>query len=171
MKMIVAADRKGGIGKDGKLLAHLPGDMKYFRETTAGAAVIMGRKTLESFPGGRPLKGRRNIVISRTIGPETAETGGYEVCRSAEEAAALVSDERDREVFVIGGGQIYALMLPYVDEAYITEIDADLDADTFIPVFSDEPGWELESQSERHEENGLAYVFSVYRREKDGAEE
>ena len=168
MKMIAAADRKGGIGKDGGLLARLPGDMKYFRETTAGAAVIMGRKTLESFPGGKPLKGRRNLVISRTM-PE-GQQDGYEVCRSAEEAVKLVSEESERDVFVIGGGEIYALMLPYCDEAYITEIDAVLDADTFIPVFSELEEWKRVSCSEIQEDGGLQYVFAVYRRKSDGAE-
>ena len=166
MKLIAAADRKGGIGRDGGLLASLPGDMKYFRETTAGAMVIMGRKTLESFPGGRPLKGRRNVVISRTLDP--AEDAGFEVCRSPEEAAGLAAEEREREVFVIGGGEVYGKMLPYCEEAYITEIDAELEADTFIPVFSKQPGWELFSSSDVKEENGLSYRFTVYRRTDHG---
>lgn len=167
MKMIVAADRKGGIGKGGQLLAHLPGDMKYFRETTVGAVVIMGRKTLESFPGGRPLKGRRNLVISRTL--PVGSQDGVEVCRSAEEALALVSEETGREVFVIGGGEIYDLMLPYCEEALITEIDAVMDADTYIPVFAELPDWECCSRSPEQEENGLRYTFAVYRRKSDGA--
>ena len=167
MKMIAAADRKGGIGRNGQLLAHLPGDMKYFRETTAGAAVIMGRKTLESFPGGRPLKGRRNIVISRTL--PAGAWNGCEVCRSAEEAVKLAAEEAGRAVFVIGGGEIYELMLPYCEEAYITEIDAELDADTFIPVFSEMPGWECVRRSAEHTESGLKYVFVVYRRQEHGA--
>ena len=167
MKMIAAADRRGGIGKNGRLLAHLPGDMKYFRETTAGAMVIMGRKTLESFPGGRPLKGRRNLVISRTLSDDEME--GVEVCRSPEEAEMLASEETDREVFVIGGGKIYASMLPYCREAYITEIDAVLDADTYIPVFSELPDWECVSRSPQQEENGLKYAFTVYRRKGNGA--
>ncbi len=167
MKLIAASDRRGGIGRDGGLLASLPGDMKYFRETTAGAVVVMGRKTLESFPGGRPLKGRRNIVISRTLEP--AADAGYEVCRSAEDAALLAGEEKDRNVFVIGGGEIYALMLPFCEEAYITEIDAELEADTFIPVFSELPEWEKISSSDVKEENGLRYVFTVYRRKNDGA--
>lgn len=167
MKMIAAADRKGGIGRNGQLLAHLPGDMKYFRETTAGAMVIMGRKTLESFPGGRPLKGRRNVVISRTLSPEGQD--GYEICRTAEEAAALAAEETERDIFVIGGGEIYALMLPYCEEAYITEIDEELDADTFIPVFAELPEWERVRRSETHTENGLTYTFTVYRRKAHGA--
>lgn len=164
MKMIAAADRRGGIGMDGKLLAHLPGDMKYFRETTAGAVVIMGRKTLESFPGGRPLKGRRNLVISRTLSAGVQE--GVEVCRSAEEALALAAEETEREVFVIGGGEIYNLLLPYCEEALITEIDDVLEADTFIPVFADLPDWECSSRSPEQEENGVRYVFAVYRRKQ-----
>lgn len=167
MKMIVAADKRGGIGKNGQLLAHLPGDMKYFRETTAGAIVIMGRKTLESFPGGRPLKGRRNLVISRTLAPDAQE--GVEVCRTPEEAVALASQEPDRNVFVIGGGEIYSLMLPYCKEAFITEIDAVLEADTFIPVFAELMEWECCSRSPVQEENGLQYAFAIYRRKTNGS--
>lgn len=162
MKMIAAADQKGGIGRDGGLLASLPGDMKYFREQTAGAAVIMGRKTLESFPGGKPLKGRRNIVLSRTL--EAQPEAGYEVCRSVEEAAALAEQEKERTVFVIGGGEIYKLMLPYCEEALITEIEADLNADTFIPVFSELEDWKAVSRSDVKEDNGIRYTFAVYRR-------
>lgn len=163
MKMIAVADRAGGIGCDGSLLIDLPTDMKYFRKTTAGATVIMGRKTLESFPGGKPLPKRRNIVLSRTLKEDDAD--GYEICRSPEQAAELVKDEDQEHVFVVGGGEIYNLMLPYVDEALITEIETTIEkADTFIPVFSKEPDWELVSRSEPVHENGVTYTFAVYRR-------
>lgn len=162
MKLIAAQDRNGGIGKNGGLLMSLPTDMKYFRTTTTGHTVIMGRKTLESFPGGRPLPKRRNIVLSTTM----SEGDGYEVCRAPEELDSMLSDEEKSDAFVIGGGQIYELLLPKVDEAYITEIDAELEADTFIPVFNGLDGWEKASESEPVEENGVTYVFAVYRRKK-----
>lgn len=162
MKLIAVQDRKGGIGMNGGLLMSLPTDMKYFRTTTTGHTVIMGRKTLESFPGGRPLPKRRNIVLSTTMD----EGEGYEICRAPEELDSMLSDQEKSEAFVIGGGQVYELLLPRVDEAYITELDAELEADTFIPVFRDLEGWEKASESEPVEENGVKYVFAVYRRNK-----
>ena len=163
MKMIAVADQTGGIGCDGSLLVDLPTDMRYFREKTSGSVVIMGRKTLESFPGGKPLPNRRNIVLSRTL--QSDEVSGFELCRSAEQAVKLVEDEDQEHVFVVGGGEIYKIMLPYVDEALITELETTIDsADTFIPVFAQEPGWELVSRSDPVCENGVTYTFAVYRR-------
>lgn len=165
MKMIAVADRAGGIGCDGSLLIDLPTDMKYFREKTAGATVIMGRKTLESFPGGKPLPKRRNIVLSRTLDPD--EASGCEVCRTPEEAAEKVKGEDPEHVFVLGGGEVYNLMLPFVNEALITEIETVIEkADTFIPVFSKESDWELASRSEPVHENGVTYTFAVYKRKE-----
>lgn len=160
MKLIAVQEKNGGIGVNGGLLMSLPTDMKYFRTVTTGHTVIMGRKTLESFPGGRPLPKRRNIVLSTTI--EGGE--GYEVCRSIEELDGMLSDDEKENAFIIGGGQIYELMLPLADEAYITEIDAEIEADTFIPVFRALTDWERVSVSEEVEENGVKYVFAVYRR-------
>lgn len=166
MKLIAVQDRNGGIGINGGLLASLPADMKYFRTTTTGHTVIMGRKTLESFPGGRPLPKRRNIVLSSTLG----EGEGYEVCRSAEALDTMLSDEEKSDAFVIGGGQIYRLLLPLVDEAYITELDAELAADTFIPVFRGLEGWTEISAGDTIKENGMSYRFVIYRRTDDGTQ-
>ena len=160
MKWIVACDRNGGIGKDGKLLVRLPSDMKYFREKTVGKTVIMGRATLESFPGGKPLPDRRNIVLSKRL----PYSDSYEVCRSVEELLELVKEEDADGLFVIGGGQIYRLLLPYCDEALVTEIDAVFEADTTIPLLSEEPGWERTQVSDPLFENGVSYAFAVYRR-------
>lgn len=160
MKLIAVQEKNGGIGINGGLLMSLPTDMKYFRTVTTGHTVIMGRKTLESFPGGKPLPKRRNIVLSTTL--EGGE--GYDVCRSIDELGAMLSEDEKANAFIIGGGQIYELMLPLADEAYITEIDAELEADTFIPVFSKLPDWERTSVSENIEENGVKYAFAVYRR-------
>jgi dihydrofolate reductase len=160
MKLIAVQERNGGIGINGGLLMSLPTDMKYFRTETMGKTVIMGRKTLESFPGGKPLPKRRNIVLSTTL----KQSAGYEVCRSVDELTDLLSEEEKKEAFVIGGGQIYKLLLPLVKEAYITEIDAELDADTFIPVFKNLEEWKCVSVSDTIEENGVKYAFAVYRR-------
>ena len=162
MKMIAVQERGGGIGRDRDLLISLPSDMKYFRSTTMGKTVIMGRKTLESFPGRKPLPKRRNIVLSRTLsGGE-----GFEVCRSLEQLMDMLSEEEKQEAFVIGGGEIYELLLPLTEEAYITEIDAELPADTFIPVFRELAGWTCAWRSEAVEENGVTYTFAVYRRKE-----
>jgi dihydrofolate reductase len=160
MKLIAVQERNGGIGINGGLLMSLPTDMKYFRTETMGKTVIMGRKTLESFPGGKPLPKRRNIVLSTTL----KQNAGYEVCRSVDELMDMLSEEEKKEAFVIGGGQIYKLLLPFVEEVYITEIDAELNADTFIPVFKNLAEWKCVSVSDAIEENGVKYAFAVYRR-------
>lgn len=163
LKLIAASDRNGGIGKDGHLLVHLSQDMKQFRSITLNSVLVMGRKTLESLPDGKPLDGRRNIVLSRSL--DLDESVGYEICRSVEELETLLSTE-SRDVYVIGGGQIYSLLLPYCNEAYITEIDAEFDADTFIPVFSKSSEWESVYKSYRHTENNLTYAFVKYKRKE-----
>ncbi len=160
MKLIAAEDRKGGIGRNGGLLAHLPSDMKYFKNTTTGGTVVMGRKTLESFPGKRPLPNRKNVVISTTM-PAREDCV---VCRTVEEALQAVEKDDPEKTFVIGGGQIYTALLPYCEEALITEIDAEFEADTFLPVFSEDSGWELASAEDPLEENGISFRFAVYRR-------
>ncbi len=161
MKIIVAQDRKGAIGMKGGLLASIPSDMKHFKEKTMGGTVVMGRKTLESFPGGRPLPGRRNIVLSTKI--STGE--GYEVCRSREELLKLLDLDSDSEdVFVIGGGEIYRLLENDCDTAIVTEMDEEFEADTFIKVFAHAPEWKCFSRSEEIAENGVSYSFVEYRR-------
>ncbi len=162
MKWIVAADERGGIGKNGGLLVRIPSDMKYFREKTLGKTVIMGRATLETFPGGKPLPHRRNIVLSRTL----TESADYEVCRSVEELLRLVASEKPDDLFVIGGGQIYDQLLPYCDEAFVTEIRGVYDADTVITLPRDLTDWEKSGESGIIEENGVSYSFAVYRRRK-----
>ena len=162
MKWIVAADERGGIGKNGKLLVRIPSDMKYFREKTLGKTVIMGRATLETFPGGKPLPQRRNIVLSRTL----PESDDYEVCRSVEDLLNLVRSEDQETLFVIGGGQIYDQLLPYCDEAFVTEIRGTYDADTVITLPRDLPDWEKTDDKGIREENGVSYAFTVYRRRK-----
>ena len=160
MKMIAAAGRNGEIGSKGRLLASLPGDMRYFRQQTLGKTVIMGRATLESFPGGKPLPKRRNIVLSTKLGAGE----GYEVCRSLEELLELVKDEPADQLMVIGGGRVYDLLRPYCDEALITEIGSEFDADTFIKPFSNDSDWVKAEESEPAEENGHTYRFVIYRR-------
>jgi dihydrofolate reductase len=164
MKAIVAVDKNWGIGRDNDLLFKLPGDQKFFRETTKGGIVIIGRRTLESFPGGRPLPNRTNIVITRN---EDYQAEDCIICHSPEEAAAVaetldLGDESD--IYVSGGGEIYRMMMPWCDEILVTRIDAELDADTTFPDLDADPDFELAWESEPQEEQGISYRFTSYKR-------
>ena len=162
MKMIVADDENWGIGIEGGLLTPLPEDMRYFREKTKGSVVIMGRKTLESFPEGKPLKNRVNIVISTS---ESLTTEGIVKVASVEEAVREAEKYAGREVFVIGGGTVYRQMLKYCDTAYITKIDRVFDnADTFIDNLDMLPEWKIVEMSEVKEYNGTEFSFVIYKR-------
>ena len=163
MNAIVVVDRNWAIGRSNGLLFSLPGDMKRFRALTTGGTVIMGRKTLDSFPGGRPLPRRRNIVITRD---PAFRREGCEIVRSPEEAAALAGDGDD--VWLIGGGSVYAALLNRCRRVYVTRVDAAATgADTFFPDLDALPEWTAERIGEPMEENGLAYRFVDYvRREK-----
>ncbi|MBR5542771.1 MAG: dihydrofolate reductase [Oscillospiraceae bacterium] len=160
MNIIAAADKAWGIGKGGDLIYSIPEDMKFFRETTSGKTVIMGRATLESLPGGKPLPKRRNIILSRTLG----EIPGAEVCKTPKEAATLVSDTPGADVFVIGGESVYRDMLPFCDTAYITKIDAESEADRHISDFDAMPDWEEVYSSPEKEHEGLRFRFVTYKR-------
>lgn len=164
MKMIVAADLNWGIGIKGDLLTPLPEDMKFFREKTKDSVVIMGRKTLESFPGHKPLKNRVNIVI--TTSKELNAEGIVKVS-SVEEAVKEAEKYKDKEVFVIGGGTVYTQMLDLCDTAYITKINKVFEeADTFIPNLDKMPQWEIVEKSEIKEYNGTEFSFVTYKRIK-----
>ena len=161
MNLIVCVDRNWNIGCGGRLLVSIPADMKFFKEMTMGKTVIMGRKTLESFPKKQPLKGRRNIVITRD---PSYEAPGAVVVHSFEEARAAASDVPEEEAFVIGGGEIYAGMLPYCGTAYVTKIDYAYESDTAFPDLDADPEWELTEESEEQTYFDLLYVFDIYRR-------
>lgn len=131
---IAAMSRNGVIGKNNQLLWHIPADMKRFKELTVGHTVIMGRKTWESIPKKfRPLPDRKNIVITRE---KDYRADGAVVVSSPEEALELVATTNEREVFVIGGQQIYEALLPYTSRLYLTLIDKDFEGDTFFPDYS-----------------------------------
>ena len=159
ISLIAAVARNRALGKDGQLLWHLPEDMRYFRETTRGKPVIMGRKTWESLPDAfRPLPGRRNIVISRN---SAYEAPGATLAGSLDEAVRLTQD--DAEVFVIGGAEIYRQALPLAQRLYLTEVTQDFAADAFFPEFSDRE-WKEISRSEQKSGSGLEFTFAVYQR-------
>lgn len=161
MKLILAADRNWAIGKDGDLLCHLPGDLKYLKEKTVGKTVIMGRGTLESLPGKKPLPKRENIVISGN--PDYAVPGAV-VLHSHEELFDYIRDKDSDEVMVLGGGRVYRELLPYCDTCYITRIYDSFDADTWFVNLDEMPEFEIVWQSELREENGIQYRFLEYRR-------
>lgn len=158
MNLIAAVDEKNGIGRDNKLLFHIPEDMKRFRSLTTGAAVVMGGKTMRSLPNQKPLEGRENIVLTRD---KDFSADGFTVCNSARELFEVLKTLK-KSIFVIGGGEIYSLLLPYCSRAYITHIDADGRADTFFPDLGTQ--WRLTSQSETREYNGIKYRFCEYER-------
>lgn len=158
MKLIVAADKNWAIGKDNDLLCHLPGDLKYFKERTTGKTVVMGRKTLKSLPGGKPLPKRTNIVLTRD---ESFEKEGCIIVNSIEE---LLEKYGQEDLMVMGGAEIYTKLLPYCDTCYITEIDKEFEADKYIPNVSKDPAFERVWESEEHTENGISYRFVEYKR-------
>ena len=154
MTAIVCVSQNWGIGRDGALLFRISADLKRFKALTVGKTVILGRKTLDTFPGGKPLKDRRNIVLSR----RELDIPGAEIAHSFEEAAALGGDD----AIVIGGASVYMALLSRCDRVYVTKVDAAPDADSFFPDLDDNPDWRVASESEVFEENGLTFRFVDY---------
>ena len=130
MRAILNADRNWGIGFQNRLLVHIPSDMRFFREQTTGNIVVMGRKTLESLPGGKPLPDRDNIILSRD--PDLRARGAA-VVHSVEELQKLLADVDTDRVYVIGGAEVYRLLLPYCDTVFVTKVDYAYQADAFFP--------------------------------------
>ena len=158
MIAIVAVAENWGIGKNGDLLFSIHQDMRRFRTLTSYMTVIMGRKTLESLPGGKPLPKRRNIVLSSHMEP----TEGVEIAHSVEELLALVADDPAEEIYVIGGGQVYAALLPHCEKVLLTKVYASPEADAFFPDLDADPAWKVASESELLEEDGLKFQFIDY---------
>lgn len=156
MKLIVAIYSDWGIGCCGTQPIALAADRKFFRETTRGAAVIAGRRTIQDFPGQKPLPGRKNIVLTRGDGAFP----GFTVCHSPEEAAELTKNEEN--VFVIGGGSVYRQMLPYCDTAYITKVDTCPGSDTYLENLDEDPDWQVDAVLQTGEEDGISYEMIRY---------
>ncbi len=144
LEAIVAVDRGWGIGYKGELLCRVRDDLRNFRSVTSGKTVILGSKTLSTFPNGQPLKNRRNIILSRR---EDYKVEGAEVAHSAEEALSMLGE--NETAVVIGGDSIYKLFLPYCERIYVTKFDTELPADAFFPNL-DDLGWKIESESEEY---------------------
>ena len=156
MNLIVAADKDFCIGKNNGLLANIPEDMKFFRETTSGKIIVMGSKTYLSFPK-RPLPNRENLVITKN--PEN-----YPEVRTFTDIESFLSYAKtaEKEIFVCGGGMIYKSLLPYCKKAYITKIDYSFGGDTFFPDIDSMENWRLTEESEEKSSGGYNFRFTVY---------
>lgn len=157
MDAIVCADKDWGIGRDGDLLVRIPEDLKRFKALTLGHPVILGRKTLASFPGGRPLPGRRNLVLSRD---PAFRPQGVEVYRDIEALRAAAAED----AFVIGGAEVYRQLLPWCDTVYVTRLDRALPADTFFPDLDAQGGWVLAETEGPFLAGETGYRYDTYRR-------
>lgn len=155
MDLIVAVDNQWGIGKNNDLLISIPEDMKFFRSTTMDSTIVMGRKTLESFPNGNPLKNRENIVLSKNDIDKNVI-----VFHSIDD---LLNYTKNKEkVFVIGGGSIYKQLLPYCNKAYVTKIYKNFDATIHFPNLDELDEWQVVNIGEMKEWNGIQFQFVVY---------
>lgn len=163
MQLIVAVDRYWAIGKDGGLLAHIQEDMQFFREATMGHVIVMGRKTLDSFPGGMALDGRTNMVLTKNT---SFSRKNVEVLHSKEEALLRLKDYADDDVFIIGGESIYRMFLDECDTAFVTKIEYAYDADTHFPNLDEDDAWECTYISEEKTSFDLTYTFRTYKRKK-----
>ena len=161
MKCIVAADKKWGIGLKNKLLVHIPEDMKTFRNLTIGKVVVLGRKTLETFPNGLPLQGRTNIIMSRN---EDFKAKDAIIAHSEEELMEILKDYDTDDVFVIGGGKIYDMLMPYCDEAIVTRLNYRYEADTFFPDLDNDEDWYITDESEEMTCFSIEYRRVTYNR-------
>ena len=161
MIAIAVVDKEWGIGKDGELLIHLPGDLKYFKEKTLGKVIVMGRKTLMSLPGGKPLPGRETVVLSRH---RDFTADGCTIVHSVDEVLEIL---KDKDVYIAGGSEVYRQFLPYCDTCLITKIDRTFEADKHFENLDIAKGYVLEDESEPHHENGVSYRFATYRRMTD----
>ena len=159
MNIIVAVDKNWAIGFENKLLNSIPEDMKFFRETTTGKVVVMGRKTLESFPNKRPLKNRTNIVITRQ---KDYQVDGVVVLHSVEEALDYLKQFKSEDIYVIGGASIYEQMLPYCDVAHVTVMDYAYQADTWFPNLDKMEEFVVAADSEEKTYFDLEYCFKMY---------
>lgn len=158
MNVIVAVDENWGIGRNGELLARISADLRRFKALTTGHAVILGRKTLQTFPGGKPLPGRENLIMSTTM---DAAPEGARVFRDLD---SLLADAPG-DAFVIGGEMVYRELLPYCEKVYVTKIHKTFDADAFFPDLDALEGWKVTEKEDPLTENGVDFSYVTYERE------
>lgn len=161
MNLIVAVDRNWAIGCKGNLLVRIPADHKNFRELTTGRVVVLGRKTLETFPQGLPLKNRQNIIMSRDPDYQVKDAI---IVHSIDELMETIKEYDTKDVFIIGGDSVYSQLIGYCDTAIVTFIDHVYEADAYFPNLDADPQWELKSESEEMNYFDLEYTFRRYER-------
>lgn len=159
MNAIVAVDENWGIGRNGELLARISADLRRFKTLTTGHAVILGRKTLQTFPGGRPLPGRENLIMSTTM---DAVPEGARVFRDLDS----LLDDAPEDAFVIGGESVYRALLPRCGKIYVTKIHKTFEADAFFPDLDALGGWKPVEEEGLMEEKGLRFSYVTYEREE-----
>lgn len=161
MNAIVAVDKNWGIGANNKLLVSIPADMKFFRQETTGKVVVMGRKTLETFPNKRPLPNRTNIVITRD---KNYQAAGAIIVHNIEQLMEELKKYEEEQIYVIGGGKVYEELLPYCNMVHVTKIDYAYEADTYFPNLDEKPEWQITQSSGEQTYFDLEYEFLKYER-------
>ena len=163
MNIIAAVDRNWAIGQKGRLLVSIPNDQKHFREETIGKVVVLGRRTLQTFPQGMPLQGRTNIILSKD---RSYQVKGATVVHSIEELLRELEKYPTEDVYCIGGESVYVQLLPYCDTAHITRIDHAYEADAHFPNLDRDSEWEVTADSDEQTYFDIAYTFLKYERKK-----
>lgn len=163
MNIIVNVDKNWAIGCGNKLLVHIPSDMKFFRAMTTGKVVVLGRRTLETFPGGMPLRNRTNIVLSAN--PDYRVKGAT-VCHSIEELLEELKQYDSKEIFIAGGDSVYRQLLPYCDVAHVTKVDRAFEADAWFPNLDQMPEWRITADSDEQTYFDLEFRFLKYEKKK-----
>ena len=158
---IVCDDKNWGIGYKNRLLVSIPSDMKFFRETTTGKVIVMGRKTLESFPNGMPLKNRINIVLTRD---RNYEAKGAVIVHDEEELMNELGKYDTEQIYIIGGESVYKMMLSHCDKIYVTKVDRAFQADTYFPNLDEMSEWKMTQESEEQTCFDLEFCFTTYER-------
>ena len=164
MNVIVAVDSHWGIGNKGELLVRIPNDHKFFREETTGKVVVLGRKTLETFPQGLPLKNRTNIILSSNQDYQVMDAV---VVHNWEELMEELKKYRSDDIYIVGGDSVYRQLLPYCDVAHVTRIDHRYEADAFFPDLDGMEEWKITADSEEQTYFDIAYQFVKYERVKE----
>lgn len=163
MNIIVAVDSNWAIGNKGKLLVSIPNDHKHFREETTGKVVVLGRKTLQTFPQEQPLKNRTNIILSSNSDYRVKDAV---VLHSVEELLEELKKYDSDSVYIIGGESIYRQLLPYCDTAHVTKIDNVYEADSYFPNLDEDPEWEITADSDEQTYFDIPYTFLKYERKR-----
>lgn len=164
MNLIVAVDKNWAIGYKNELLVRIPNDHKHFREETTGKVVVLGRKTLETFPQGQPLKNRTNIILSRNKDYKVKDAI---VVHSIDELKEELNKYNSEDIYIIGGESVYREMLPYCDVAHVTKIDREYQADAYFPNLEETGEWEITADSEEQTYFDIEYVFLKYERKNN----